>query len=126
MKIYTIIGREIAIRHINNWIGYHGEIVNIRWGIMPPEALKNYGYEVPSSPYAIRFLDVLPDRAGSCLHHGLAVQRQAAHIAQRQHQRESQYAQKHQAVEAEETLAPKHQHIGQVQKPQHQGRLHGI
>lgn len=67
----NFLGREIAIRHINNYIGYHGEIRSIRWGIMPPEALKNYGYDVPVSPYATHFLDVLPDRAGSCLHHGL-------------------------------------------------------
>ncbi len=69
--LINFLGREYAIRHINNWMGYHGVIKNISWGIMPPEALKNYGYTVPPSPYGVRFLDVLPDRQGSCLHHGL-------------------------------------------------------
>lgn len=69
--LINFMGRDYAIRHINNWIGDHGWICNIRWGIMPPEALRNYGYEVPQNPDAVRFLDVVPHMKGKCVHHGM-------------------------------------------------------
>lgn len=69
--LINFLGREYAIRHINNWMGYHGRLKSISWGIMPPEAMDNYGLCVPESPFANRFLDVLPDRKRTCLHHGL-------------------------------------------------------
>ena len=61
-----------------------------------------------------------------CLHDWLVVERHPRHVAKRQSERQKQDSQQYQAIEAEETLPPKHQHIGQIQHCQHQSRLYGI
>ncbi len=45
--LINFLGRDLAIRHINNWMGHHGWIRNIRWGIMPAEAHAALGKIVP-------------------------------------------------------------------------------
>lgn len=59
--LINFMGRDIAIRHINNWMGDHGWLYNIRWSIMSPAAHADYGKEVPVNPEAERFLEKVPD-----------------------------------------------------------------
>ncbi len=69
--LINFMGRDFALRHFSNWMGNSGFIRNITWGIMNDATLENYGFKVTPSPDAIGFLDVLPDRKGTCRHHGL-------------------------------------------------------
>ncbi|MCX8033125.1 MAG: MaoC family dehydratase N-terminal domain-containing protein [Thermoleophilia bacterium] len=62
--LINFMGRDIAIRHINNWMGDRGWLYNIRWGIMPPETMAAYGKPVPANPDAPRFLDAVPHMRG--------------------------------------------------------------
>lgn len=67
----NFLGRDFAIRHFTNWAGDRGWLKNISWGIMPDECMRAYGYNLPINPEALRFLDAVPDKKGSCLHHGM-------------------------------------------------------
>ncbi len=70
--LINFLGRDIAVRHINNWMGDHGWIHNIRWGIMPAEAHRALGKDVPTNPDAERFLEKVPPMRGKhVLAHGL-------------------------------------------------------
>jgi hypothetical protein len=57
-------GRDIAIRHINNWMGEHGWLKNIRWGIMDVEAHAALGKVVTKNPHLEDFLAHVPHMAG--------------------------------------------------------------
>lgn len=71
--LINYFGRDIAIRHINNWMGDHGWLYNICWGIMPPEAHAAHGKLVPENPQAHRFLEKVPKMKGKhVLTHGLS------------------------------------------------------
>jgi hypothetical protein len=70
--LINFLGRDIAVRHINNWMGDHGWIHNIRWGIMPAEAHRALGKDVPKNPDAEDFLEKVPPMRGKhALAHGL-------------------------------------------------------
>ena len=70
--LINFLGRDIAVRHINNWMGNHGWIRNIRWGIMPVEAHAALGKTVPLNPDAEYFLGKIPHMKGKhALAHGL-------------------------------------------------------
>ncbi len=70
--LINFFGRDIAIRHINNWMGDHGWLYNIRWGIMAPETHAAYGKIVPVNPQAARFLEKIPKMKGKFVTaHGL-------------------------------------------------------
>ncbi len=70
--LINFLGRDIAIRHINNWMGDHGRLRNIRWGIMPAEAHRALGKNVPTNPDAEYFLEKIPHMIGKhVLAHGL-------------------------------------------------------
>jgi hypothetical protein len=70
--LINFLGRDIAVRHINNWMGDHGWIYNIRWGIMPVEAHAALGKNVPVNPDAEYFLGKIPHMKGKhALAHGL-------------------------------------------------------
>jgi hypothetical protein len=70
--LINFLGRDIAVRHINNWMGDHGWIYNIRWGIMPAEAHIALGKNVPINPDAEYFLEKVPYMKGKhVLAHGL-------------------------------------------------------
>lgn len=58
--VVNFVGRDVAIRHINNWIGDQGWLYNIRWGIIPAATMAEYGKPVPENPDAERFLDRVP------------------------------------------------------------------
>jgi hypothetical protein len=58
--LINFMGRDIAIRNINNWMGDHGWLYNIRWSIMAPSAMKAVGKYVPESPIAERFVHRIP------------------------------------------------------------------
>ena len=68
----NFMGRDYALRHLNNFMGDKGKLVNIKWGIMSPDSLHERGYDVPASPNAVDFLSVVPEKAGKpILIHGL-------------------------------------------------------
>jgi hypothetical protein len=68
----NFMGRDYALRHFNNFMGHHGKLVNIKWGIMSPDSMASVGYDVPASPNAVDFLSVVPEKAGKAiLIHGL-------------------------------------------------------
>lgn len=70
--LVNFMGRDLAIRHINNWMGEKGWLHNIRWGIMEPKALKEMGYDVPVSPWSNTFLDKVPSMKDKHLNaHGM-------------------------------------------------------
>ena len=70
--LINFLGRDLAIRHINNWMGDHGWLQNIRWGIMPAEAHAALGKIVPKDPGCEYFLGKVPFMAGKhALAHGL-------------------------------------------------------
>jgi hypothetical protein len=70
--LINFFGRDCAIRAIHNWMGDHGEITNIRWGIMEPETHAAFGKVVPKSPYSEDFLSHVPYMKGKHVSaHGL-------------------------------------------------------
>ena len=70
--LINFLGRDIAIRHVNDWMGDHGRLHSIRWGMMPPEAMANLGKTVPANPRAELFLEHVPAMKGKkALAHGL-------------------------------------------------------
>ena len=72
VALINFLGRDLAIRHINNWMGDHGWVRNVRWGIMPSEAHAALGKIVPKDAGAEYFLGKVPFMAGKhALAHGL-------------------------------------------------------
>jgi hypothetical protein len=70
--LVNFLGRDLALRHIDNWMGDHGWVRNIRWGIMPAEALAAVGKIVPKDTGVEYFLGKVPFMAGKhALAHGL-------------------------------------------------------
>lgn len=70
--LINFLGRDLAIRHLNNWMGDYGWLHNIRWGIMPAEAHAALGKIVPPDPEAEHFLDKIPFMKGKhVMAHGL-------------------------------------------------------
>ncbi len=70
--LINFLGRDVAMRHINNWMGYHGWLHSVSWGIMPPEAMALGGKPVPTNPWAEVFLDKVPHMKGKrATAHGL-------------------------------------------------------
>ena len=66
----NFLGRDFAIHHINNWMGTHGWIQNIRWGIMthPTEQ----GFDFPKNTAVCEMIEKIPCMAGKkCNTHGL-------------------------------------------------------
>jgi hypothetical protein len=65
-------GRELALRHISNWMGEQGWFYNIRWSMMSADNLADFGYIVPENPQAVRFLDLVPHMKGKHVNaHGI-------------------------------------------------------
>ncbi len=62
--LINFVGRDIAIRHINNWIGERGWLHNIRWGIMPAATHTAHGKPVPENPDVEHFLARVPFMQG--------------------------------------------------------------
>jgi acyl dehydratase len=58
--LINYVGRDIAIRHVDNWMGDKGWIYNIRWSIMAPSALASVGLKVAANPFSERFVDQVP------------------------------------------------------------------
>jgi hypothetical protein len=70
--LVNFLGRDLAVRHLSNWMGDHGWLHNIRWGIMPAEAHAALGKTVPKDAGAEYFLGKVPFMAGKqALAHGL-------------------------------------------------------
>jgi len=70
--LINYMGRDFAIRHINNWMGDHGWLHNVRWSIMDPKAHALYGKNVPVNSQAERFLFRVPKMTGKHVNaHGL-------------------------------------------------------
>ena len=58
--LINFMGRDIAIRNIDNWMGDRGWLYNIRWSIMAPSAMKAAGKNVPQSPFTERYVHRVP------------------------------------------------------------------
>jgi hypothetical protein len=70
--LINYFGRDVAIRNIDNWMGDHGTITDIRWGIMEAETHAAYGKTVPKSPFSEDFLSHVPSMKGKHISaHGL-------------------------------------------------------
>ncbi|OFW56671.1 MAG: hypothetical protein A2133_05995 [Actinobacteria bacterium RBG_16_64_13] len=70
--LINFLGRDLAVRHVNNWMGHNGWLQSIRWGIMPPEAMAAAGKPVPANPWLEAFLEKVPHMRGkTCTVHGL-------------------------------------------------------
>jgi hypothetical protein len=70
--LINYFGRDLAIRHIDNWMGDHGVITDIRWGIMEKGTHANFGTMVPLNPFSVNFLDKVPFMKGKSVNaHGL-------------------------------------------------------
>ncbi|NTV90989.1 MAG: hypothetical protein HGA22_11630, partial [Clostridiales bacterium] len=70
--LINFLGRELACRHIYNWMGDYGSLYNIKWGIMPMEAMAAVGKTVPKSPYKAELLSKVPNmKDKAALAHGL-------------------------------------------------------
>jgi hypothetical protein len=70
--LVNYMGRDLAIRHLGNWMGDKGWLQNIRWSIMDPRASAALGKPVPSNPRAVHYLDQVPFMQGRFVNaHGL-------------------------------------------------------
>ncbi len=70
--LINYFGRDIALRNIDNWMGDHGTITDVRWGIMEPQTHAAYGKTVPASPLSEDFLAHAPSMKGKHINaHGL-------------------------------------------------------
>lgn len=74
--LVNYMGRDLAIRHLDAWMGDTGWLHNIRWSIMDPRGHAAMGKPVPTNPRAEHFLDRLvpfmPEMQGRHVHtHGL-------------------------------------------------------
>ncbi len=70
--LINYFGRDLALRHIDNWMGDHGVITDVRWGIMEPETHAAFGKMVERSPYSEDFLSHVPSMKGKHVSaHGL-------------------------------------------------------
>ena len=58
--LLNYVGRDIAMRHVNNWIGNHGWVRQISWEIMSSELMAMYGKDVPKSPFYGDYLKKVP------------------------------------------------------------------
>lgn len=59
--VFNFMGRDMAIRNINNWMGDSGWLYNIRWSIMAPSAMAAVGKTaVPVSEYSERYVQRVP------------------------------------------------------------------
>jgi hypothetical protein len=62
--LINFYGRDFAVRHLNDWMGDHGWLYNIRWGLMPAPTMADYGMPVPADPDAVDFLAPVPHMRG--------------------------------------------------------------
>jgi len=62
--LVNYMGRDLAIRQVQNWMGDRGWIEQIRWSIMDPRALARVGLQVPHDPLAEHWLDEVPSMRG--------------------------------------------------------------
>ncbi len=58
--LLNYVGRDIAVRHVHNWIGHHGWLKTISWEIMSPELMAMYRKPVATSPFFGNYLKKVP------------------------------------------------------------------
>ena len=58
--LMNYVGRDIAVRHINNWMGDYGWLKTIRWEIMSKDLMDMYDKPVPAAPYMKNFMQKVP------------------------------------------------------------------
>ena len=59
----NFMGRDYVLRHLNNFMGDHGKLVEISWGIMNPESMEAVGYHLPKSPCYVDYLADVPGKS---------------------------------------------------------------
>ena len=58
--LLNYVGRDIAVRHVNNWMGDHGWLKTISWEIMSKELMELYDKQVPQSPFYGNYMRKVP------------------------------------------------------------------
>lgn len=77
--VVNFFTREVALRHIHSWIGYHGRLAAIKWQIMEAATNASFGKPVPVEVGNPRYLDLVPELADRSIgHHGLT--KDVAHV----------------------------------------------
>ncbi|MBP1736369.1 MAG: uncharacterized protein H6Q60_250 [Oscillospiraceae bacterium] len=61
----NFMGRDYVLRHLNNFMGDHGKLVEITWGIMNPESMEAVGYHLPNSSCYVDYLAPVPEKSMS-------------------------------------------------------------
>ena len=70
--LINFMGRDIAMGHIMDYIGYHGKICSCEWTIMPPDVHAALGKPVPVAPNTRNLLKKVPGMESSTIPiHGL-------------------------------------------------------
>lgn len=59
----NFMGRDFVLRHLNNFMGDQGKLVEISWGIMNPESMEEVGYHLPKSPCYVDYLAPVPEKS---------------------------------------------------------------
>ena len=62
--LVNYMGRDLAVRMIQNWMGDTGWLDTMRWSIMDPRGLRDVGLSVPRDPLAEHWLDEVPGMRG--------------------------------------------------------------
>lgn len=57
--LVNYMGRDLALRHLDNWMGDAGWLHNVRWSIMDPRGTAAMGKPAPANPRAEHFLERL-------------------------------------------------------------------
>ena len=65
--LLNYVGRDIAVRHINNWMGDHGWLKTISWEIMTPELMAMYNKPVPKTSYIKNYMQKVPEMCNKIL-----------------------------------------------------------
>ena len=67
----NFFGRDVALRHLQNWMGDHGTLRQLDWGIMSCPSFKAKGYDFPEDPDIPYALDVVPEMKDKIPSHGM-------------------------------------------------------
>lgn len=58
--LMNYVVRDIALRHVNNWMGDYGWLKTFRWEIMSADLMSLYGKAVPAAPYIQNYMRKIP------------------------------------------------------------------
>ena len=72
IALLNFMGRDIATAYVENFVGYHGKIKNVRWNIMPADTHAALGKPVAVVEDYVNFIQKVPGKESTTLTiHGL-------------------------------------------------------